>query len=867
VARDAAALSVIDPSTLAVVQTISLPSRSRPYGLVFSATGARAYVSLDATGQLLQLDASTGAVQATLAVGANPRGLALSADGARLLVSRFISPPAPGESNGSPTTSQAVGELRIVDVPAMANVRVVPLRHSDRTDGPVQGRGMPNYVGAAAISPDGRSAWVPSKQDNVARGTLRDGQNLDFQNTVRAITSRVDLTTETENPEQRVDHDNASLAAAAIFHPSGAYLFVALETSRQVAVVNAATGSELFRVEVGLAPQALALSSTGARLYVLNFMGRTVSAVDLSPLVANGEFKSNTLATVATITTEKLASNVLLGKRLFYDARDTRLARDAYLSCATCHADGDSDGRVWDLTGMGEGLRNTISLVGRAGAQGRLHWSGNFDEVQDFEGQIRALAGGTGLLTDSLLAVGTRNQPLGDPKAGLSADLDALAAYVKSLDRATPSPYRTATGLTAAGAAGRVVFTSAGCNNCHFGATFSKEDSTALEDIGTIRAWSGQRAFGSLLGIDVPSLRDAFATAPYLHDGSAKTLADAVSAHRGVTLAGADLGNLVEFLKQIDGTEPAVAKVGCSDGVKNGTETGVDCGGGCAACATSCTTKSYEAESMFQSTGGAISGGWNIWANGYVSTQHTFVAGATTLTVWARGSVAANVWPNLRVSVGGVVLGNAPVNTTSYAAYKFSFTATSGAKEVKVEFTNDLNQNGQDRNLYVDKLEVGCGSTLPPPPTPTCTDSIKNGTESAVDCGGSCSARCANGQTCGVGADCASGTCTGGTCQAPSSAKVTATLTVSDQWTGGYCANLKVTNGTSATVSSWTVTINTNQSTLTSSWSGTFAGTGAVRTVTPADHNGGLGAGASTTAGFCANTTGTNWRPTVVSAP
>ena len=49
---------------------------------------------------------------------------------------------------------------------------------------------------------------------------------------------------------------------------------------------------------------------------------------------------------------------------------------------------------------MGEGLRNTISLRGRAGmAQGFLHWSGNFDEVQDFEGQIRALAGGTGLMT------------------------------------------------------------------------------------------------------------------------------------------------------------------------------------------------------------------------------------------------------------------------------------------------------------------------------------------------------------------------------------------------------------------------------------------------------------------------------------
>ena len=105
---------------------------------------------------------------------------------------------------------------------------------------------------------------------------------------------------------------------------------------------------------------------------------------------------------------------MLLGKQLFYDARDTRLARDRYMSCASCHNDGGHDGRVWDLTSLGEGLRNTISLRGRAGAPGRLHWSDNFDEVQDFEGQIRTLAGGTGLMSDAAFNTGTRSQPLGD---------------------------------------------------------------------------------------------------------------------------------------------------------------------------------------------------------------------------------------------------------------------------------------------------------------------------------------------------------------------------------------------------------------------------------------------------------------------
>jgi len=227
----------------------------------------------------------------------------------------------------------------------------------------------------------------------------------------------------------------------------------------------------------------------------------------------------------------------------------------------------------------------------------------------------------------------------------------------------------------------------------------------------------------------------------------------------------------------------------------------------------------------------------------------------------ARGSVAANVWPNLRVSVGSTVLGNITVNTTSYAAYNFSFTASSGTAEVRVQFTNDLNQNGQDRNLYVDRIDIGCGTA----PVPSCTDGIKNGSETAVDCGGSCSADCANGQACSVNADCVSASCVNAVCKAPT-AKVTASLSMQSTWSGGYCANLKVTNSSTAAISSWSVNLNTNQSTIYNSWSATFSGTGSLRSVTPQSHNAALGAGASTVVGFCANTTGSNWQPTIVSA-
>lgn len=53
-----------------------------------------------------------------------------------------------------------------------------------------------------------------------------------------------------------------------------------------------------------------------------------------------------------------------------------------------------------------------------------------------------------------------------------------------------------------------------------------------------------------------------------------------------------------------------------------------------------------------------------------------------------------------------------------------------------------------------------------PPGTPTCTDGIKNGSETDVDCGGSCVAKCQNGKACGASTDCVSNLCSGGICQA-----------------------------------------------------------------------------------------------------
>ena len=703
--KDSATISVISPTTLAVVQTIAMLRASQPFGLAFAPNSGSAYVVLEALGQLRKLDPTNGALQGTLTVGNNPRHVSVTADTTTVLVSRFITPALPSESIATVDTSTAGAEVVAVNAGAMTLNKTIVLRHSDKADTTITGSGIPNYLGAVAISPDGKTAWVPSKQDNIKRGMARNGQPLNFQNTVRAISSRIDMTTLTEDLARRIDHDNSSLGSAAIYHPNGNHLFVALETSREVAVIDPATGLERLRINVGRAPQGLAISPDGNTLYVQEFMDRSVSVVDLRQLVSAGTPTATVTKVVFTVplNQEKLPANVMLGKQLFYDAKDTRLALDSYMSCASCHNDGGHDGRVWDLTGFGEGLRNTIALKGRASTgHGNLHWSANFDELQDFEGQIRALAGGLGLMSDAQFNTGTRNQPLGDKKAGVSADLDNLAAYVASLNSFAQSPNRNADGtLTTAATAGKAVFVNS-CASCHGGVNFTtSSDGNNLKNIGTINALSGKRLNATLNGIDTPTLRDAWATAPYLHNGSAPTITAAVQAHSNLTLNATDLANVVAYVQQIGseeatgGTPPNVAPtvtltapaggstysrgttvaMSATAADSDGTVARVEFYDGANLLGTD-TTAPYAFS--WVTTTSTATGAHSLTARAYDNTGAVTTSGAVAVTI----NTPENVAPTVSITT--------PANGTTYLqGANYSFTATANDSDgtiSKVEF-------------------------------------------------------------------------------------------------------------------------------------------------------------------------------------
>ena len=105
-------------------------------------------------------------------------------------------------------------------------------------DDGTRGRGVPNYLRALAISPDGTRLLAAAKKDNTFRGLARDGRTPTFETSVRSLLAVVDLETNAELPDLRQDIDNRSLPSALAFTSRGDALFLATEGTNHVGVYD-----------------------------------------------------------------------------------------------------------------------------------------------------------------------------------------------------------------------------------------------------------------------------------------------------------------------------------------------------------------------------------------------------------------------------------------------------------------------------------------------------------------------------------------------------------------------------------------------------------------------------------------------------
>jgi len=587
-------ISILHPVTGALEHVLPLPHGSLPYGVCMTPDGTAAFVSFQGTGGVSKFSTSSFGVLATSSLPATARGIAVSATG-RVFVTRFISPVEPPLTAAAQLNSH--GEVVEFNT-NLGFVRTIKLQLDPGPDTTSSSRGIPNYVTQIMITPDGRRAWVPSKKDNIQKGTstVRDGVAPTEDTAMRTIISSIDLTAAspvTDLINERVDSDNSEMAQSACTSTLGDYIFIGIQGTNKVMVrdlyKNATSLNGFGTATTGLAPQGVVfvdstVSSPTPKLFVQNFMTRDITVFDTTSVLAGAAvFSMPVLTKVPVVTTELLPTfpladpnahqDVLRGKQIFYNAGDTRMSQEGYISCAGCHLDGGSDARVWDFTDRGEGLRNTTMLQGRAGTgHGNVHWSANFNEIQDFANDIFFHFGGSGFTGGA-----APNAPMGANNAG-TLELDQLSAYVSSLTKVARSPFRNADGtLTASGQRGEAIFTARDCGRCHSGRNFTDSQvgtvvafppafppaagTVVLHNVGTIKSTSGQRLSATLQGIDTPTLKGVWQTAPYFHDGSAPTLMDVLAdasrtTHFGfnplTVLTAAERADLVEYLMEID---------------------------------------------------------------------------------------------------------------------------------------------------------------------------------------------------------------------------------------------------------------------------------------------------------------------------
>ena len=141
----------------------------------------------------------------------------------------------------------------------------------------------------------------------------------------------------------------------------------------------------------------------GTRAYVMNFVSRNVSVVDLET--------DQVIQTIRLTSLPPAGSQdeqLLVGEEMFFSSRglfdrpggttvstSERLSSEGWQNCASCHFKGLTDGVVWQF---GAGPRKSVPLNGtfsphNPNDQRILNYSAIFDEVEDFELNIRNVSG------------------------------------------------------------------------------------------------------------------------------------------------------------------------------------------------------------------------------------------------------------------------------------------------------------------------------------------------------------------------------------------------------------------------------------------------------------------------------------------
>jgi YVTN family beta-propeller protein len=496
-----------------------------PSSVVEDRAGKTLYVADRIGNDIAVLDAATGEEKLTLEAGRGASYLTLSGDGSRLYATHAYPNPTP---HRTPPKS----EITVID-PTQA--RVV-----DRLT-------LPDVAGVfhVAISRDGRLGAAVELHPKNLVPLAHVEHGWAFVDTLTVFGA--DVGRSVEVPLDELDRYYAYPFGVAIT-PDKSRIYVTHGGSDCVTVIDARkmlsyirAHPETFaedlsasahyvvaRVAVGKNPRGLVLSRDGGRLYVANRLDDSISVLSTR--------ENRVIQTIRLAGPEKVSA-LRRGEQTFYHA----YAFQGQFGCSNCHIDSTFDGLQWDLEpdGFGKDIVDNRLIEDLRGTEPFKWNGGNPTLVKE-----------CGIRTETYF---WRSQNFDDLR------LTDLVVYVRSLP-SRPNRFRAANGeLTPAQERGRVIFNrvvdklgqpiprSNQCGSCHSG---PKGTSQKSFDVGTGKAVDNSSLF------DTPQLMSLALTAPYLHDGSAKSLEEIWTVYnphdrhgRTNDLTKDELNDLVEYLR------------------------------------------------------------------------------------------------------------------------------------------------------------------------------------------------------------------------------------------------------------------------------------------------------------------------------
>jgi YVTN family beta-propeller protein len=426
---------------------------TEPYGLALTPNGKKLYVSNARSNTISVIDTASDTVTKTIAVNAEPRGLAITNDGdaddddETVYVTHFLSFPQAGKIDGqddaktgrvsvlSTTTDTVISVIAVNPIGDTgfkalgdALARIAPPANPVPADFKFTTGAYPNQLNSVGIK--GNFAYVPNTGASP-NGPVRFDVNTHSLLSVLNRSTNVDAG-QTLNMHTAV-RDQTATPKLFITQPwaiafknaaNEGYVISAASNHVVKLVVNPTTGSavvqsdptntaRVLQVKVGKNPRGIVVNSTDTRAYVMNYISRSVTVISLT---SAPETVLATLASAALPTPGTLADSIHIGKELyntsigeFDPAPGTsapitgRMSNNGWGSCAACHSPfATTDNVVWIFpAGPRKSISQHTDFDQSDPTRSRMRallWSAGRDEQEDFENNIRAVSGGLGMI-------------------------------------------------------------------------------------------------------------------------------------------------------------------------------------------------------------------------------------------------------------------------------------------------------------------------------------------------------------------------------------------------------------------------------------------------------------------------------------